>query len=480
MEEAQKQASKQAKDILERAKMAAAIFSQFDQPQTDALVETVFKAAFKNRVKLARMAHEETRLGVFEHKVLKNVVATQLVYEDIRSEKTVGVISWDQRSGIMEIAQPLGPILAVTPVTNPTSTILFKILIALKTRNPIIITPHKKAVECSREAARICYEAALAVDAPEDCIQCIEHPSRELTYALMTDPDMALVLATGGPSLVKAAYSSGTPAIGVGPGNVPVFVCSSADIPFSVKSIIYSKTFDNGTICASEQAVVVEQPIVEEVVREFTRQGCYFMNPEEIRRVEKVAVTPETGLMTAEIIGQSVDRIAEMAGISVPKGTKILMARLEGVGPEHPLSGEVLAPILAFYVGKDFNEGIKLCIDINYLSGVGHTASIYSNNEERIREYGQLMNAGRIVVNTPSAPGAVGGIFNNLHPSLTLGCGTGGKNITTENITAGHLLNIQRICRRRDNEKWRVFPQEYYFDEAMDPEDILKLYSMNQ
>ena len=473
-------AQEHANDLLERAKMAAAIFSQFDQAQTDALVETVFKAAFKNRVKLARMACEETGLGVFEHKVLKNVVATQLVYEDIRNEKTVGVISWDRRSGIMEIAQPLGPILAVTPVTNPTSTTLFKILIALKTRNPIIITPHKKAVGCSREAARICYEAALAVDAPEDCIQCVEHPSRDLTHALMTDPDMALVLATGGPSLVKAAYSSGTPAIGVGPGNVPVYICPSADIPFAVENIIYSKTFDNGTICASEQAVVVEQSIAEEVEQEFTRQGCYFMTPEEIRRVEKVAVNPETGLMTAEIIGQSVDRIAEMAGISAPRGAKILMARLEGVGPEYPLSGEVLAPILAFYVGKDFNEGIKLCIDINYLSGVGHTASIYSNDEERIREFGQLMNAGRIVVNTPSAPGAVGGMFNNLHTSMTLGCGTGGKNITTENITASHLLNIQRICRRRDNEKWRAFPQERYWDETMDPEDILRLYNMNR
>jgi len=468
-----------ANEIMERAIMAAGIFEMLDQKKTDRIVEEVFNAGFNSRVRFAKMAYEETGIGVWEHKVLKNVLATQIVYENIKDEKTVGVISEDNLSGITEIAQPLGPILGIIPVTNPTSTVLFKIIIAMKTRNPIIIAPHPRAVRCSSEAARICYKAAVEADAPEDCIQWIESPDRELTQAVMKHKDMAMILATGGPGLVKAAYSSGTPALGVGPGNVPVFIDESADIPYAVENIILSKTFDNGTICASEQAVVVEKKISGTVLKEFEKQNCYFMSSEEIQKVERIAIDPSTGLMSVNIIGKPVSVIADMAGIKVPPDTKILMARIEGVGKEYPLSGEILAPILAFYVRDDFNSAIKLCIDLNYLGGLGHTVSIYANNDERIRQFSMLMNAGRIVVNTPSAQGAVGGIYNSLNTSFTLGCGTWGKNITTENVTTRHLLNIKRICRRRTNEKWLNFVKEKYLDEGESADDIIRGYHRN-
>lgn len=472
-------AKRDADDLLQKARIAAAIFSELDQEQTDHIVEQVYKAGLRNRVKLAKMAREETGRGVWEHKVLKNVLATQMVYNNIKNAKTVGIISENERTGITEIAQPLGPILGVIPVTNPTSTVLFKILICLKTRNPIIISPHMDAVKCCSETAKICYETALEAGAPEDCIQCITGFSRELTHELMTHPKLALILATGGPGLVKAAYSSGTPALGVGPGNVPVFVEKSADIPFAVENIVLSKSFDNGTICASEQAVVVEKAIADKLEKEFERQNCYFMTEEDIAKFEKIALNPETGLMNPRIVGQSACAIAEMAGITVPPETKILLAPQNKVGKEYPLSGEILAPVLAFYVRDDFNSALKLCIELNFSGGIGHTAAIYSNNDSVISEFGEIMNAGRIVVNTPSSQGAVGGIYNTLDTSLTLGCGAGGKNITTENITARHLINIKRICRRRDNEKWMKFPMEKYLDEKVDPDTILAEYNKN-
>ncbi|MEA1996311.1 MAG: aldehyde dehydrogenase family protein [Gemmatimonadota bacterium] len=465
--------------MMEKAGQAAAIFSQLDQEQTDRIVRAVYRAGFNNRVRLAGMACEETGMGVKEHKVIKNVVATQLVYEDIKNVKSVGIISDDERTGIVEIAQPLGPIFAVIPVTNPTSTTLFKILIALKTRNPIIISPHHSALGCSIEAARLCYEAALGEDAPDDCIQWITEPSREQTKALMSHPKMALILATGGESLVKAAYSSGTPAIGVGPGNVPVCIEKSADIPFAVSQVIDSKTFDNGTICASEQAIVVEKENAEKVKAEFKRKGAYFLSPEEAGRLEKVAYNPERKMMSAAIVGRSVEVIAEMAGLEVPAETRLLIAPLEGVGDGYPLSSEILAPILAFYTAEDFRDAINLCIDLNYHGGVGHTASIFSNDNARIEQFSKIMNAGRIVVNMPSSQGAVGGILNTLSPSFTLGCGSGGKNITTDNITACHLLNIQRITRRRLNERWFNFETDKYLDESLTADTIEKEFNKN-
>ena len=468
-----------ADGILEKAQLAAAEFHQLNQVETDRIVEAVFKAGFNCRVKLAKMAHEETGMGVWEHKVIKNVLGTQLVYESIKDEKTVGVIAYNSYTGIAEIAQPLGPILAVIPVTNPTSTVMFKILICLKSRNPIIISSHRGASKSCAEAVRICYEAAISAGAPEDCIQMISSGSREFTQIMMGHPKIALILATGGTGLVKAAYSSGNPAIGVGPGNVPVFIDESADIPFAVSNIISSKTFDNGTICASEQAIVMVKSIEEEVIAEFRRQNCYFLTSEEMNKVEKIAILSETGSMSPQVVGQSVQTIAKLADIQVPEGTKILIARPEGIGKDYPLSGEILAPILAFYSAKDYESAINYCIDLNYLGGIGHSACIYSNNEKRIMDYAALLNAGRILVNTPTSQGAVGMLFNQLPPSLTLGCGTGGKNITTENITAKNLLNIQRVCRRKPNDLWFGFDQSKFVDESLDADDITKEYYKN-
>jgi len=470
---------KTANELLSKASISAAVYSQLDQKETDDIVEAVVKAGLSNRVKLARMAAEETGKGLWKDKVIKNVVSTLGVYFDLIGEKTAGVIKEDRLRGITEIAQPLGPILGVIPVTNPTSTVMFKILISLKARNPIIISPHRNAMGCCAEAARICYRAALEAGAPDDCVQWVTEFSRDLTHELMTHPDLALILATGGSGLVKAAYSSGTPALGVGAGNVPVYIEKTADIPFAVENIILSKAFDNGTICASEQAVVVEEAIAERVRSEFEKQNCYFLPPPEVEKFEKIAVDPERGVMNPAVVGQSAVRIAEMIGITVPEDTRILLAPQTEVGLEYPLSGEVLAPVLAFYVCEDLNQALKLCIELNYRGGIGHTASIFSNDDDTIRQFSELMNAGRIVVNTPSSQGAVGGIFNALHPSFTLGCGAGGKNITTDNITAANLINVKRICRRRENDNLLSIPTEIYLDESRGAEEIISRYNWN-
>ncbi|MFA6294593.1 MAG: aldehyde dehydrogenase family protein [Victivallales bacterium] len=462
-----------------RAKEAAAVFCQYDQQQTDAIVKSVYEAAFRNRVRLAKMAGEETGIGKWQDKVIKNTVATQFIYEDIKDQKTVGIISDDHVSGITEIAQPMGPILAIIPVTNPTSTVLFKILIAVKTRNPIIISPSKKARKCSCEAARICYEAAIKADAPENCIQWVEDTSRETTQAMMTHKSLSLILATGGTGLVKSAYSSGTPTLGVGAGNVPVFIERTADVPFAVEQICISKLFDNGTICASEQALVVEKSIAAEVEDEFRRRKACFLSGEQVKLLEKAVFDKEKGLMNSDIVGQPAVLIAEKAGIEVPPDTLLLIAPLKGVGAEYPVSSEILAPILAYYVADDLDHAISICIDLNYHGGIGHTASIFSNDDSRIKAFAMLMNAGRIIVNTPSSQGAVGGIYNKLSPSLTLGCGTGGKNITTDNVTAKHLLNIQRIARRRENQRLMKFDKALYFDESLDAEAIERIFNRN-
>jgi acetaldehyde dehydrogenase/alcohol dehydrogenase len=468
-----------ADQILERAVQAGAVFAQLGQAETDRIVDAVHKAAFNHRVRLARMANEETGMGKWQDKVLKNVVASQLVYEDIKDLKTAGVVSEDFASGITEIAQPVGPILAVIPVTNPTSTVIFKVLISLKARNPIIICPSGKAKRCCAEAARICYEAALAAGAPEDCVQWLNDTSREQTQALMSHKGLALILATGGSGLVKSAYSSGTPTLGVGAGNVPVFIDASADIPFAVSQIFSSKLFDYGTICASEQAVVVEAAIAEAVRGEFERQGAYFLSPDEIVKLEAVAFDAVKGAMKPDIVGQPAALIARKAGIAAPADVQLLVAPLAGVGEKYPLSAEILAPILAFYVEHSFTDAVNRCIDLNFYGGIGHTVSLYANNEARIKEFALLMNAGRIVVNTPSSQGAVGGMFNRLSPSFTLGCGTGGKNITTDNVTARHLVNIQRVARRRDNQRLARFDAALYLDESLDADAIEQIYSRN-
>ena len=466
-------------EIVQQAVLAGAEFTQLNQEQTDKIVKAVFEAAFSKRVTLAKLAADETQIGRWEDKVFKNVVGSQLVYEDIKDLKTVGIIFEDKKNGLIEIAQPMGPVLAIVPVTNPTSTTIFKILICLKTRNPIIICPSRNAIKCSSETARICYEAALEAGAPEGCIQWLDKVTRERTQALMSHNKLALILATGGGGLVHSAYSSGTPTIGVGAGNVPVFIEKSADVPFAVEQILASKTFDYGTICASEQAIVVEKDIEAEVVNEFTKRNSVFMNEEQIQAVSNIAIDSATGIMNAAVVGKSAFIIAQKAGFVVPEETSLLIAMLTKIGRDVPLSSEVLAPIIAYFVVYNFEEAIKQCIKLNFYGGIGHSASIFSNDNEKIKYFAMHMNAGRIVVNLPSSQGAVGGIYNNLSPSLTLGCGTGGKNITTDNVTAKNLLNIQRISYRRENERFLRFDKSMYFDESIPVEDIVKKYNKN-
>ncbi len=466
-------------EYVKRASAAAAVFSQFTQQQTDRVVRAVYEAAFNNRVGLARLACEETALGRWQDKVIKNVVASQFVYDDIKDLKTVGIISDDPVTGIVEIAQPMGPILGIIPVTNPTSTVIFKILIALKTRNPIILSPSPRAKNCSSAAARICYEAALAADAPEHCVQWLTESPLEVTQALMSHKSLALILATGGSGLVHSAYSSGTPAIGVGAGNVPVFIEKSADVAFAAEQIVISKLFDCGTICASEQAVVVERNIAREVAAEFRKRKAYFLTETEVAQVGRIAFDANRRVMAPDVVGQPAVKIARMAGLDLPADVGLLVAPLGGIGDQWPLSSEILAPILAWYIADDFRSAANLCIDLNFHGGIGHTASIFSNDEDRIKEFAALMNAGRIVVNMPSSQGAVGGIYNMLHPSLTLGCGTGGHNITTDNITARHLLNIQRIARRRENQRFMRFDANLFLDESLDAAAIAAAYNKN-
>jgi acetaldehyde dehydrogenase/alcohol dehydrogenase len=473
------QATSQAQGIMEKALAAAREFRKLDQKATDQIVRAVYLAALDRRLELAKMAREETGMGVWQHKVIKNVIATQIVFDDIRDRKTVGVISQDINKGMIEVAAPLGPILGFMPVTNPTSTTIFKCLITMKTRNPLIISTPQAARHCISAAAQICYEAALKAGAPENCIQWLNKPSENTLKDLMAHHKLALILATGTDAVVRKASMSGTPVIGVGPGNVPVYIGASADIPYAVKSIIASKTLDNGTICASEQAAVVKRETAEEIVAEFKKQGGYFLSPEEIEKVGRIAYDPERGMMSPLVVGQSVERIAQSAGISVPEGTKLLLARLEGVGREYPLSAEILAPILAFYVEEDFDAAIRRCTEITHFGGLGHTAVIYSNTDERIEYFSKTIDASRILVNIPSVYGALGGIDNTLSPSFTLGCGSGGNNITTDNITARHLLNIHRITRRRPNSRWVNFDQKMYFDEAATAEEIEREFNKN-
>ncbi len=465
--------------IMSKAVGAANKFKQLDQAQTDRIVKNVFRAGFNSRISLAKMAFEETKLGVWQDKVFKNVIATLFVYEDIRNLKTVGVISEDNGSGIIEIAQPIGPIFAITPITNPTSTVLFKILISLKSRNPIIIRPHGAARKCSIEAARICYEAALEAGAPENCVQWIKRCTEEETIALMSHKLTAMILATGSTALVRAAYSSGNPAIGVGPGNVPVFIGKSADVPFTVEQIFKSKTFDNGTVCASEQALVVRKCHAAMTKKLLMEKGAYFLSQDEIKVLEPVVFNISSRTMRVEVIGQPAAKIAQMAGIEVPSGTTLLIAELDDVGIQSPMSLEILAPILAFYTAENIQQAIDLCRKININGGLGHTISIFSTNDERIRYFASTMNAGRILVNTPASQGALGGTYNTLPPSMTLGCGTGGKNITTDNITARHLLNIQRIARRKESKFIDPSMVDRYLDDKVDAIAIEKQYDIS-
>lgn len=460
--------------IVANATKAAEEFRRFNQMDTDRITEAVYKAGFNNRIHLAKLTYKETKLGRWEDKVIKNVIATQFVYDDIKDVKTVGAINEDHELHIVEVAEPVGPICAITPITNPSSTVLFKALIAMKSRNPIIFRPHGSAKKCSIEAARIAYEAARKAGAPEHCIQWIKKSTHEELHDLMGHKGIALILATGSVNLVRAAHTSGNPAIGIGPGNVPVYIGRSADVPFAVEQIMLSKMFDYGTVCASEQAIVANQCNVDKVIEQFKKRKAYFLSKNEIKKLEPVAFNQVDKVMRVEVVGQPAPVIAQMAGIKVPSDTSVLIAPLEEVGIQSPLSLEILAPILAFYTAPDFESAIELCRQINRHGGMGHTASIFSNLPDKIEYFAAVMNAGRILVNTPASQGAMGGTYNKLQPSLMLACGTSGKNITTDNISVQHLLNIRRIAWRKVNSLFEGTGTQKFLDEtsiARSPEE---------
>lgn len=451
-------------DLVTKANSAKEEMLKLDQEAIDKIVAAMAKAGLDKHIELAQMAVEETDRGVFEDKVTKNIFATEYVYNSIKYTKTVGVIEENDDEGYMMVAEPIGVVAGVTPVTNPTSTTMFKTLISIKGRNPIIFSFHPSAQKCSSEAARILRDAAIEAGAPENCVQWIEVPSLEASSALMKHNGVSLILATGGPGMVKSAYSSGKPALGVGAGNVPCFIEKSADVKQAVNDLILSKTFDNGMICASEQAVIVESCIYDEVVGLMKAYNCYFVNGKEKELLEKTVINPETKSLNPNIVGQSPYKIAQMAGFEVPKDAKMLVAEIGGVGMDHPLSKEKLSPVLACIKVKDAKEGIQRCVDMTEFGGLGHSAVIHSNNDDIILEFSQRVRTGRLLVNAPSTHGAIGDIYNVNTPSLTLGCGSMGNNSTTDNVSAVNLINVKKVTKRRVNMQWFKVPERIYHE----------------
>ncbi|MGI6189090.1 MAG: bifunctional acetaldehyde-CoA/alcohol dehydrogenase [Caldicoprobacteraceae bacterium] len=450
--------------MVENAKVALDSFMSMTQEQVDSIVQAMTLAGIEHHMRLAKLAVDETKRGVYEDKIIKNLFATEYIYNNIKNLKTVGVIQENDLEDYIQIAEPVGIIAGVTPVTNPTSTTMFKALISIKTRNPVIFAFHPSAQVCSSEAARIMRDAAVQAGAPEHCIQWIEQPALEATQYLMNHPGVSLVLATGGSGMVKAAYSTGKPALGVGPGNVPCYIEKTANIKRAVTDLILSKTFDNGMICASEQAVIIDQDIAQQVIEYMKENKCYFLNEEETERIQAVAIDSKKGMVNAAVVGKPASEIAKMAGIIIPKDTKILVAKLEGVGPEYPLSGEKLSPILAMYIVRDYTEGIQTAEQIVEFGGLGHSAVIHSENPEVIDLFARRIKAGRLIVNSPSSQGAIGDIYNTNMPSLTLGCGSYGHNSTTANVSAVNLINIKRMAKRRVNMQWFKVPKRIYFE----------------
>ena len=443
-------------------------FAKFTQEQVDHIFFEAAMAANKARIPLAKMAVEETGMGVMEDKVIKNHYASEYIYHAYRNAKTVGVLEEDPAFGIKKIAEPIGLVAAVIPTTNPTSTAIFKALLCLKTRNAILISPHPRAKKCTAEAARIVYEAAVKAGAPEGIIGCIEFPSLELTGELMHEAD--IILATGGPGMVHAAYSSGKPALGVGAGNTPVIIDETADIKLAVSSIIHSKTFDNGMICASEQSVTVLDSVYDEVRAEFARRGCYFLKGDELDQVRHTILI--NGALNAKIVGQSAHTIAALAGVDVPEETKILIGEVESVELSEEFAHEKLSPVLAMYHAKDFDEALDKAEKLVCDGGHGHTASLYIHpaQKEKIMKHAERMEACRIVINTPSSFGGIGDLYNfKMAPSLTLGCGTWGGNSVSENVGVKHLLNVKTVAERRENMLWFRAPQKVYFKKGCMP-----------
>ncbi len=465
-------------DAISKVRAAQEIFAEYSQEQVDKIFLAAACAANKQRIYLAKMAVEETGMGIVEDKVIKNHYASEYIYNAYKDTKTCGIIEEDKAFGIKKVAEPIGVIAAVIPTTNPTSTAIFKALIALKTRNGIIISPHPRAKNCTIEAAKIVLEAAVEAGAPEGIISWIDVPSLDMTNTVMKEAD--IILATGGPGMVKAAYSSGKPALGVGAGNTPVIIDESADILLAVSSIIHSKTFDNGMICASEQSVIVPSKIYDKVKNEFAARGCYFLNAKETDKVRSTMII--NGALNAKIVGQKAVTIAKLAGINVPEGTKILIGEVESVDLSEEFSHEKLSPVLAMYKVKTFEEALDKASVLVAEGGYGHTSSLYINEvteQEKINIFAERMKTCRILINTPSSHGGIGDLYNfKLAPSLTLGCGSWGGNSVSENVGVKHLINIKTVAERRENMLWFRAPEKVYTKKGCLPVALDELRSV--
>jgi acetaldehyde dehydrogenase / alcohol dehydrogenase len=463
--------------LVSQATAAAAVFTQYSQEEVDRIVKPMACAGMEQAQHLARLAFEETRLGVLEDKAIKNMVATEFVYNFVRDKRTVGAIREFPERGIVELAEPIGVIFSLTPITNPTATVLFKCIMAIKTRNAVVFSPHPKAWRCGAEAVRIMYESAVKHGAPEGVFTVVESPTLADIAYLMQHKDVSLIDATGGRGAVKAAYSSGKPALGVGPGNTPVYLEKSADLNMAVVDIITSKTFDNGTICASEQTVVIDDEIYDAVLKKFAELGAHICDPQETALLGRTVIDTETGFMRPMAVGQKATDIARVVGLAVKPDTKLLIAPIQGVGREHPLSVEKLFPVLAVYRAKSVDEALKVCVDVNHAGGIGHTAVIFSRNDGVIAKFGEVINAGRIIVNSPGSIGAIGGVYNDMVPTMSFGCGTGGGNSTTDNVNVYHYLNIKRVARRTQSPMWFRIPHHIYFN--MNAVEMLRQFPSN-
>lgn len=447
-----------------KAQQALEEYMKLDQEQVDAIVKAMALAGLDQHMPLAKLAYEETGRGVLEDKIIKNMFATEYIWHSIKYAKTVGIVEENEMEGYVEVAEPVGIVCGVTPVTNPTSTTMFKSMICAKGRNPIIFGFHPSAQQCSIAAAKVVRDAAIKAGAPENCIQWIETPSVEATNYLMNHPGVAMVLATGGSGMVKAAYSTGKPALGVGPGNVPCYIEKSANLERACTDLMLSKTFDNGMICASEQAVIVDKEIAKDFEKIMKDNNCYFLNKEETEKVSNYVINPEKQAVNPVIVGKPATWIAEQAGVKVPDKTKILIAKLPKVGPEYPLSREKLSPVLAYFIVDSTEQGFQYANDMLEMGGLGHSAVIHSTNEDIIQAYGEAMRVGRVISNSPSSQGAIGDIYNTNTPSLTLGCGSYGHNSTTSNVSSVNLINKKRIAKRRVNMQWFKVPPKIYFE----------------
>lgn len=450
--------------LVENAQTALEQYMTMTQEQVDKICHAMAQAGLDAHIELAKLAVEETKRGVVEDKVIKNIFATEYIWHDIKNQKSAGVIERNEMEGYIDVAEPVGVVAGVTPVTNPTSTTLFKSLICAKTRNPIIFAFHPSSQKCSAEAAKIMRDAAVKAGAPLYCIQWIENPSIDATAELLHHSGVSLILATGGSGMVKSAYSAGKPALGVGPGNVPCYINKSANLGRACTDLIMSKTFDNGMICASEQAVIVDREISEQFEKIMSDNGCCFLNDKEIQLVSDYVIKKDSLGVNPAVVGQSAYKIAAEAGVSVPENTKILIARLPEPNVKYPLSLEKLSPVLAYFVCEDEKQGFAFCEKMLELGGLGHSAVIHAEDKELCLEFGKVMKAGRIIVNSPSTQGAIGDIYNTNTPSLTLGCGSYGHNSTTSNVSSVNLINKKRLSERKVNMQWFKVPPKIFFE----------------